>query len=134
FKTDRTCANDDEMFGAALELEHRFIGEIWCLRESRDWRHCRRRAGRDHEAPRRDLELVADHGGRGILEARRAFDHVYTETGETLLGIVRRDCCDHAVHMRIDLGEIDLDRKSTRLNSSHVAISYAVFCLKKKNE
>src|SRR5207253_3677454 len=26
----------------------------------------------------------------------------------------------------------ELDRKSTRLNSSHVAISYAVFCLKKK--
>src|SRR6266702_6963596 len=29
----------------------------------------------------------------------------------------------------VQLGE---DRKSTRLNSSHVAISYAVFCLKKK--
>src|SRR5690625_6344925 len=28
----------------------------------------------------------------------------------------------------------DLDRKSTRLNSSHVAISYAVFCLKKKKK
>src|SRR3989442_60758 len=28
----------------------------------------------------------------------------------------------------------DLDRKSTRLNSSHVRISYAVFCLKKKKE
>src|SRR5437870_13673051 len=28
-------------------------------------------------------------------------------------------------------GEVE-DRKSTRLNSSHVAISYAVFCLKKK--
>src|SRR5690606_40325078 len=27
-----------------------------------------------------------------------------------------------------------LDRKSTRLNSSHVKISYAVFCLKKKND
>src|SRR5207249_7005951 len=27
-----------------------------------------------------------------------------------------------------------LDRKSTRLNSSHVSISYAVFCLKKKKE
>ena len=26
------------------------------------------------------------------------------------------------------------DRKSTRLNSSHVVISYAVFCLKKKNK
>src|SRR5690625_5312555 len=28
----------------------------------------------------------------------------------------------------------ELDRKSTRLNSSHVAISYAVFCLKKKKK
>src|SRR2546429_6323490 len=28
----------------------------------------------------------------------------------------------------------DLDRKSTRLNSSHGYISYAVFCLKKKNQ
>src|SRR5690606_41389143 len=28
--------------------------------------------------------------------------------------------------------ELDQDRKSTRLNSSHVKISYAVFCLKKK--
>src|SRR5690625_5989996 len=28
--------------------------------------------------------------------------------------------------------ESRIDRKSTRLNSSHVAISYAVFCLKKK--
>src|SRR5690606_42019746 len=27
-----------------------------------------------------------------------------------------------------------VDRKSTRLNSSHVKISYAVFCLKKKNK
>src|SRR5690349_24017857 len=35
-------------------------------------------------------------------------------------------------------GEVPLkeprDRKSTRLNSSHVEISYAVFCLKKKND
>jgi len=27
-----------------------------------------------------------------------------------------------------------IDRKSTRLNSSHITISYAVFCLKKKNK
>src|SRR5262245_43147477 len=32
-------------------------------------------------------------------------------------------------HKRI----VPLDRKSTRLNSSHLGISYAVFCLKKKN-
>src|SRR5207253_10713512 len=30
------------------------------------------------------------------------------------------------------VGTLTTDRKSTRLNSSHVAISYAVFCLKKK--
>src|SRR5690625_6485553 len=29
---------------------------------------------------------------------------------------------------------LNLDRKSTRLNSSHVAISYAVFCLKNKKK
>src|SRR5690349_22844434 len=30
--------------------------------------------------------------------------------------------------------DLDQDRKSTRLNSSHVEISYAVFCLKKKKK
>src|SRR3712207_7443067 len=35
------------------------------------------------------------------------------------------------LHAGADLG--DPDRKSTRLNSSHANISYAVFCLKKKN-
>src|SRR5256885_9359475 len=32
----------------------------------------------------------------------------------------------------IDYASASLDRKSTRLNSSHLVISYAVFCLKKK--
>src|SRR5437660_8628174 len=34
----------------------------------------------------------------------------------------------------IHSGAMSEDRKSTRLNSSHVAISYAVFCLKKKKD
>src|SRR5690625_6879691 len=34
----------------------------------------------------------------------------------------------------IDVNTSISDRKSTRLNSSHVAISYAVFCLKKKTQ
>src|SRR5690625_6487697 len=34
----------------------------------------------------------------------------------------------------LDHGDDAVDRKSTRLNSSHVAISYAVFCSKKKIE
>src|SRR5207245_9481222 len=45
---------------------------------------------------------------------------------------------DHRARLRIDLDDRDVrrvgrrDRKSTRLNSSHGSISYAVFCLKKK--
>src|SRR5256885_12458315 len=35
-------------------------------------------------------------------------------------------------HVGPNLGVVE-DRKSTRLNSSHLVISYAVFCLKKKN-
>src|SRR5690625_6802709 len=36
------------------------------------------------------------------------------------------------VNADLAIQEFKADRKSTRLNSSHVAISYAVFCLKKK--
>src|SRR5207245_3945599 len=39
-----------------------------------------------------------------------------------------------AVYARMIQSTVHLDRKSTRLNSSHGSISYAVFCLKKKNK
>src|SRR5437868_11988569 len=38
-----------------------------------------------------------------------------------------------STRIRSGLSSANRDRKSTRLNSSHVSISYAVFCLKKKN-
>src|SRR2546426_8154159 len=41
----------------------------------------------------------------------------------------RRMACDHSSARRARP-----DRKSTRLNSSHLVISYAVFCLKKKKK
>src|SRR3712207_7026091 len=44
---------------------------------------------------------------------------------------------EHAVAARLErpvLHRLDRDRKSTRLNSSHANISYAVFCLKKKTK
>src|SRR5207253_10666087 len=50
-------------------------------------------------------------------------------------GRVRRGACrlcDRASAGRHQCDRPCRDRKSTRLNSSHVAISYAVFCLKKK--
>src|SRR5690625_5325413 len=44
-----------------------------------------------------------------------------------------RDLTAQLLELRLDPGKQPVvDRKSTRLNSSHVAISYAVFCLKKK--
>src|SRR3712207_8711574 len=43
------------------------------------------------------------------------------------------DAVARASGVRVDFGDdADADRKSTRLNSSHANISYAVFCLKKK--
>src|SRR3712207_7582550 len=48
----------------------------------------------------------------------------------------QRDDGGQAAHLHLledlRLGGLELDRKSTRLNSSHANISYAVFCLKKK--
>src|SRR3712207_7033305 len=47
----------------------------------------------------------------------------------------RRHLGDHAVQPPAQHGEPQArDRKSTRLNSSHANISYAVFCLKKKKK
>src|SRR5687768_18336788 len=45
--------------------------------------------------------------------------------------LARNGCCRRRARFRISLVG---DRKSTRLNSSHGYISYAVFCLKKKNQ
>src|SRR5256885_4310372 len=42
--------------------------------------------------------------------------------------------CPFRFHLRCLLLIGPLDRKSTRLNSSHLVISYAVFCLKKKKK
>src|SRR5690349_23394418 len=70
---------------------------------------------------------------RSQLEARR-HDEDDDELGADALSMVhrpgQRPTCGRTVVIADDHM---LDRKSTRLNSSHVEISYAVFCLKKKN-
>src|SRR5688572_32947623 len=48
-------------------------------------------------------------------------------------GVVRRRLGPALARGRVRDARHVLDRKSTRLNSSHSQISYAVFCLKKKN-
>src|SRR5690606_41098109 len=75
--------------------------------DARDWA-----AERDHGA----AELVP-HGERRLLAGERM------RLGADQVRAVR--------HL-VQIGAAQ-DRKSTRLNSSHVKISYAVFCLKKKN-
>src|SRR3712207_7224454 len=65
------------------------------------------------------------HRGAGILLAP-SLDHSAQGSG----GPVARTLLQ-PVHMEAQ-GARNRDRKSTRLNSSHANISYAVFCLKKK--
>src|SRR5688572_31643544 len=54
------------------------------------------------------------------------------ERGEECLGAERGAADPEHQHVIVRLAQ-SLDRKSTRLNSSHSQISYAVFCLKKKS-
>src|SRR5438132_7860694 len=58
-------------------------------------------------------------------------------------GLLTRGALCHPARRRCQQGDplsapasyhVRRDRKSTRLNSSHTVISYAVFCLKKKNQ
>src|SRR5699024_11590197 len=61
--------------------------------------------------------------------------HALNLNGGRLSAVKRRkQNATHAVAQRIAVATLERDRKSTRLNSSHVSISYAVFCLKKKNK
>src|SRR5690625_6746460 len=69
---------------------------------------------------------------RGKLEATL---HLQLEqTSEQTIGLNMERVRQLALAGQQITAQLDQDRKSTRLNSSHVAISYAVFCLKKKIE
>src|SRR2546427_6382758 len=73
--------------------------------------------GADGAQDRGDVHAVRPHGGRSGAAGRRA-------GGEPAQDDHRG--ATHRAGVR--------DRKSTRLNSSHSQISYAVFCLKKKKK
>src|SRR2546429_7337080 len=69
---------------------------------------------------------------------RQLFDHLrFTESKlsqiEQEIDRRMRPFQDEVIRLRTTPG-VDQDRKSTRLNSSHGYISYAVFCLKKKKK
>src|SRR5438874_2943284 len=76
----------------------------------------------DEEARELTVEAAREAGLQNLtlLEEPLAAFYAWVAEHKNVLGEHLRD------------GEFVLDRKSTRLNSSHVEISYAVFCLKKK--
>src|SRR5690349_22613451 len=75
--------------------------------------------GDQHIAVAVDASVV-DWGGLDLKPRNREVGHDPVGAGAGAVGIGKESWM--------------LDRKSTRLNSSHVEISYAVFCLKKKNK
>src|SRR3989475_8918735 len=88
------------------------------------------------------LQLLAEKGllrGKTVgidattLEANAALRSIVRrETGEDYQEFLRRLAQESGIATPTREQLAKLDRKSTRLNSSHSQISYAVFCLKKK--
>src|SRR3712207_8285230 len=80
--------------------------------------------------------LFRSHPGDGELLVVRGLEHgQQVPRGDAGLEAAAVAAPAHDAVLR-DLHVADLagDRKSTRLNSSHANISYAVFCLKKQNK
>src|SRR5690625_6106177 len=79
-------------------------------------------------------QLSEGHGNRGLTQETNFFPPSLRATGSTytnrLFSDVLPDTLDS--HSSEFPSPRSVDRKSTRLNSSHVAISYAVFCLQNK--
>src|SRR2546430_4767385 len=67
-------------------------------------------------------------------EPTTALDVVTQREILTELAALQRDLSFAVLFITHDLSLLVEDRKSTRLNSSHSQISYAVFCLKKKKK
>src|SRR5690625_2845426 len=74
----------------------------------------------EHIMASRAVHPVRDQGLGGAVDRGHHGRHPGAELDGQTQGLVLHDLL------------VEQDRKSTRLNSSHVAISYAVFCLKKK--
>src|SRR5690554_7256027 len=84
------------------------------------------------DSPRRAHSIAAQGGINAAKNYPNDGDSVYRLFYDTIKGGDYR--AREANVYRLAEVSNEIDRKSTRLNSSHVRISYAVFCLKKKKK
>src|SRR5437773_11538631 len=75
--------------------------------------------------PHRDLHSFPTRRSSDLTPRPKRNNHETNHSGR---------CPDRLLVRRLARGGQAGDRKSTRLNSSHITISYAVFCLKKKKK
>src|SRR5438874_3288505 len=81
--------------------------------------------------------LLVSHGRRRpeVVRLKGGDPTIFGRAGEEIEALRRAGIAYEIVPgISAALGAAAADRKSTRLNSSHVEISYAVFCLKKKKK
>src|SRR3712207_6924627 len=71
---------------------------------------------------------------RALLPLADPPEEPVVRSDEAVAAGLDRDPAPRGAHAGVDDGDVHRDRKSTRLNSSHANISYAVFCLKKKKQ
>src|SRR5207249_7177018 len=94
--------------------------------------------GVDLRVAGRELVFVIGPSGSGKSTLLRCLNRLEEPSSGSIVvdGIDMLDPRIDINHARQRIGMVfqSLDRKSTRLNSSHVSISYAVFCLKKKKK
>src|SRR5439155_14923452 len=84
---------------------------------------------------RRSSDLALHYSAQGRVATHSIISPVRSKSGMKLHQLRYFVTVAEELHFghRDEVPELMEDRKSTRLNSSHVAISYAVFCLKTKN-
>src|SRR6267143_2675987 len=121
----RALEKDDARLGRVDDTEVAGDGPARDLAEGARQLHARGAAADDHEGEER-LLLGAVALALGGLVGQQ---HAAADLQRVLEGLEPR-----GQHLPFVVAEVRMtgDRKSTRLNSSHSSISYAVFCLKKK--
>src|SRR5471032_2565194 len=132
FCVDRRDAPSDERRGAVAERQDppRRGGDVETRRE-------RQRQQQDREGIQQDAERKAARLVLGPIETPAAEPRQQEGVEHERERGQRRGLpsVEHAQQQREQArSDVDPDRKSTRLNSSHITISYAVFCLKKKKK